>query len=212
MSIASNAFADTVYIRDTLYVPLRGGESSEHRILHRGLKSGTALERLEINDDTGYSRVRTNSGIEGWLQTQYLVEEPVASTQLDSISEQLETLQAQHQQTLLQLHESRDSQDEISETRDTLTAEKENLSQQLQRLKELSANVISIDEENKQMSANQKVLLQQIDELNADNDALSSDRAQDWFLRGAGTLLTGLLLGFWIARRIYRSRNTGGWA
>lgn len=212
MSIASNTFADTVYIRDTLYVPLRGGESSEHRILHRGLKSGTALERLEINDDTGYSRVRTNSGIEGWLQTQYLVEEPVASTQLDSISEQLETLQAQHQQTLLQLRESRDSQDEISETRDTLTAEKENLSQQLQRLKELSANVISIDEENKQMSENQKVLLQQIDELNADNDALSSDRAQDWFLRGAGTLLTGLLLGFWIARRIYHSRNTGGWA
>ncbi len=210
--MAGNALADTVYIRDTLYVPLRGGESSEHRILHRGLKSGTALERLETNDDTGYSRVRTNSGMEGWLQTQYLVEQPIASTQLDSISEQLETLQAQHQQTLLQLRQSRDSQDELSRTRDTLAAETENLSQQLQRLKALSANVISIDEENKRMSENQNVLLQQIEELKSDNEALSSDRAQDWFLRGAGTILTGLLLGFWIARRIYHRRNTGGWA
>ena len=210
--MAGNALADTVYIRDTLYVPLRGGESSEHRILHRGLKSGTALERLETNDDTGYSRVRTNSGMEGWLQTQYLVEQPIANTRLDSISEQLETLQAQHQQTLLQLRQSRDSQDELSRTRDTLAAGTENLSQQLQRLKALSANVISIDEENKRMSENQNVLLQQIEELKSDNEALSSDRAQDWFLRGAGTILTGLLLGFWIARRIYHRRNTGGWA
>ena len=76
--------ADTVYIRDTLYVPLRGGQSTEHRILHRGLRSGTELERLETSEDTGYTRVRTPDGLEGWLQTQYLVEEPIASTRLEA--------------------------------------------------------------------------------------------------------------------------------
>ncbi|MEX1236901.1 MAG: hypothetical protein WD994_01390, partial [Pseudomonadales bacterium] len=43
--------AATVYIRDTLYVPLRGGQSSEYRILHRGVKSGTPLELIEENAD-----------------------------------------------------------------------------------------------------------------------------------------------------------------
>ena len=46
---AQLSFAETVYIRDTLYVPLRGGQSSEHRILHKGIPSGTELELLEVN-------------------------------------------------------------------------------------------------------------------------------------------------------------------
>ena len=62
------SFAETVYIRDTIYVPLRGGQSSEHRILHKGIASGTALELLEVNDDTGFSQVRTASGMQGWIQ------------------------------------------------------------------------------------------------------------------------------------------------
>lgn len=34
--VSQFSFADEVYIRDTLYVPLRGGESTKHRIIHRG--------------------------------------------------------------------------------------------------------------------------------------------------------------------------------
>ena len=41
------ATAKDVYIRDTLYVPLRGGQSTEHRILHRGLRSE---EKAEVAD------------------------------------------------------------------------------------------------------------------------------------------------------------------
>ena len=74
MTISQFSLTDEVYIRDTLYVPLREGESSEHRIIHRGIKSGTALERLKINEQTGYTRVQTGKGLEGWLLTQYLVE------------------------------------------------------------------------------------------------------------------------------------------
>ena len=52
---------------------------------------------------------------------------------------------------------------------------------------------------------------QQIDDLNELTDTLSNDRAQQWFLRGAGAVLIGLLLGFWVARRIYHKRYHGGW-
>ena len=203
--------ADTVYIRDTLYVPLRGGQSTEHRILHRGLKSGTRMERLEINNETGYSRVRTESGLEGWLQNQYLVEEPIASQQLDAVTAELQDLEAQHQQALLRLREITDQHNEIANQLGSTSADKDRLTQELSDITNLAANVIAIDEENKRVAEEQETLLLQIRDLTRANESLQNDDSQQWFLRGAGTVLLGLLFGFWIGRRIYQRRNTGGW-
>jgi SH3 domain protein len=191
LAVSQFSFADEVYIRDTLYVPLRGGESIKHRIIHRGIKSGTPLERLQINEQAGFTRVRTADGLEGWLQTQYLVDEPIASTQLDDMKSEMRSLDTQHQQTLLSLRDAK-------AVKETLTREQENLADQNARLVEdlatittLSSTVIAI--------------------LNELTDALSDDRAQQWFLRGAGAVLIGLLFGFWVGRRVYHKRYNGGW-
>ena len=69
LTVSQFSFADEVYIRDMVYVPLRGGESTKHRIIHRCIRSGTPLERLQVNEETGYTRVRTADGLVGWLQT-----------------------------------------------------------------------------------------------------------------------------------------------
>ena len=205
LTISQFSFADEAYIRDTLYVPLRGGQSSEHRIIHRGIKSGTLLERLETNEQTGYTRVRTSKGLEGWLLTQYLVDEPIASTQLDSVKSELQSLDTKHQQTLLSLKEAK-------EEREVLADQNALLTEDLATITTLSANVVVIDEQNKRLSEERDVLLQKITDLNELTDALSDDRAQQWFLRGAGIILTGLLFGFWLSRRIYHKRDSGGWA
>ena len=211
LASSAAAIADRVYIRDNLYVPLRGGQSSEHRILHRGLRSGTELERLETNEESGYTRVRTEGGLEGWLQTQYLVEEPIAAMQLDDMQAQLEQLEAEHQQTLLRLRELREANEGLTASQGNLTSEKEELTVELAKITELSSNVIAIDEENKQLNEDRETLLDEIARLNKENDELSNDSAQDWFLRGAGTVLLGLLFGVWIGRRIYQRRNNSGW-
>ena len=65
--------AEVVYVRDVIYVPLREGQSSEDRVLHNGLRSGTRLERLTKNTETGNSLVRTKNGMEGWIPNQYLI-------------------------------------------------------------------------------------------------------------------------------------------
>ena len=205
LTISPFSFADEAYIRDTLYVPLRGGESSEHRIIHRGIKSGTPLERLETNEQTGYTRVRTGKGLEGWLLTQYLVDEPIASTQLDIVKSELQSLDTKHQQTLLSLKE-------VKEARKILADQNELLAEDLATITTLSANVVVIDEQNKRLSEERDVLLQKIKNLNELTNALSDDRAQQWFLRGAGVILIGLMFGFWLSRRIYHKRYSGGWA
>ena len=205
LTISPFSFADEAYIRDTLYVPLCGGESSEHRIIHRGIKSGTPLERLETNEQTGYTRVRTGKGLEGWLLTQYLVDEPIASTQLDIVKSELQSLDTKHQQTLLSLKE-------VKEARKVLADQNELLAEDLATITTLSANVVVIDEQNKRLSEERDVLLQKIKNLNEITNALSDDRAQQWFLRGAGVILIGLMFGFWFSRRIYHKRYSGGWA
>ena len=211
LTVSQFSFADEVYIRDMVYVPLRGGESTKHRIIHRGISSGTPLERLQVNEETGYTRVRTADGLEGWLQTQYLVDEPIARTQLDEMKAKVRSLETQHQQTLLSLREIRDAKEALTRKQENLTDQNARLLKELTTITTLSGNVIAIDEQNKQLGEERDVLLQQIEDLNQLTDTLSNDRAQQWFLRGAGAVLIGLLSGFWIARRIYHKRYNGGW-
>ena len=206
------SLADEVYVRDTLYVPLRGGQSTEHRILHRGLRSGTPLERLETNEETGYTQVRTDDGLEGWMQTQYLVDEPIASTQLVDVKSEMLSLGEEHQQTLLSLREEKAAKEALAREQQNLADQNASLVEELETITTLSANVIAIDERNKQLNEDRDALLQEIKDLNELTDALSDDRAQEWFLRGAGTVLVGLLFGFWLGRRIYNKRSSSGWA
>ena len=210
--VSSAASAETVYIRDTLYVPLRGGQSQEHRILHRGLRSGTALERLEENEETGYSRVRTSEGLEGWLQTQYLVEQPIASTRLDDLQAQLDELEARHQQTLLRLREANETGETLSSNTSSLAEANAALQQELDELKALAADVIAINEENQRLKEERDTLQAEIDHLSNRNSSLLDDQTQRWFLTGGGTVLIGLLFGFWVGRRIYQRRSASGWA
>jgi SH3 domain protein len=209
---ARQAAADTVYIRDTLYVPLRGGQSPEYRILHRGLRSGTPVERLETNEETGYTRVRIEDGTVGWLQTQYLVEEPIAADLIGNMTSQLEALEATHQQTLLRLREANEIKTTLASDIASLTQENEQLNHELQQIRTLAADVIAIDEENQRMLEDQDSLLVEIQSLNQQNEALTDDSAMQWFMRGAGVVLISLLLGFLLGRRIYTRRNSGGWA
>jgi len=210
--ISRAATADTVYIRDTLYVPLRGGQSQEHRILHRGLRSGTAVERLEENDETGYTRVRTGEGLEGWLQTQYLVEEPIAATRLEDLQAQLDELEARHQQTLLRLREANEAGEMLTSNSSSLAEANAALQQELDELKSLAADVIAINDENQRLDAARDTLQAEIDHLSNRNSELLDDQTQRWFLTGGGTVLIGLLFGFWVGRRIYQRRSASGWA
>jgi SH3 domain protein len=86
------------------------------------------------------------------------------------------------------------------------------LAEDLATITTLSANVVVIDEQNKRLSEERDILLQEITDLNELTDVLSDDREQQWFLRGAGIILIGLLIGFWLSRRIYHKRDSGGWA
>jgi SH3 domain protein len=208
----ANAKSDTVYIRDILYVPLRDGQSVEYRILHRAVRTGTKLERLESNKDTGYSRVRMSDGLEGWLQSQYLVKDPVARDLLVKVEQELGKLKNRHQQTLIELEEFTSREAYITESNTSLQSKNDALTDELNNLTALAANVIAIDEQNKQFIEEHDSLLNEIDALFVANQSFQDTSNQQWFLRGAGIILVGLLIGFWTSRKLYNKRSSTGWS
>jgi len=202
--------SDTVYIRDTLYVPLRGGQSTEHRILHQGLKSGTELILLETNEESGYSRVETENGLVGWIPSQYLASEPSASEQLAELKIKVEKLEEEKiymsNQLATQSNEHLAAKDTIAKLTTTTTQ----LQAELEAIQNLAASTISIDQRNKELALEQDGLNDQIKVLIESNNELRDLSAQAWLLRGAGIVFFGLFLGFLISRKIY-SRTSSGW-
>jgi SH3 domain protein len=210
LGITNTVLADQVYVRDTLYVQLRGGQSSEHRILHQGIRSGTVLERLEVNEDTGFSRVRTAGGLEGWVQSQYIVTEPIAEDVLDGIKEKLANVEAEYELVREQIRDQQISSQSYLDQIEALKLENTSLKHELATITDLTSNVIAIDQMNEQLQNERELLNQQIDDLAKGISELRDTSNQDWFLRGAGTIMLGLLFGFWVARRVYR-RQTSNW-
>lgn len=206
---SSLASADTVYIRDVIYVPLRGGQSNEHRILHQGIRSGTVLERLETNEDTGFSRVRTSSGLEGWIQNQYLVTEPIARDRLEAMQERLEQLEADYNQANSRLGAEKSTSAENLQQIAALEQDKAALNEELSRITELAADVINIDARNSQLEQELRDLNQQIDDLTVANASLQDETNQTWYMIGAATILAGLLLGMWFGRSLFGRRDSG---
>jgi len=204
------AFADTVYIRDVLYVPLRGGESNEHRILQL-VKSGTKLEQLSSDETSGFSKVKTLSGMEGYLQTQYLVTEPIARDLLDEYQEKVTTTEAAQQRTQLRVSELEESLAKMTMENATLIEQNKTLMEELESITSLAANVIQIDERNELLELENQQLQTETDLIIAQNRALENNQDQQWFLRGGGTVLLGLLFGFWVSRRIYHHKRSDGW-
>jgi len=208
----SNTLAETVYVRDTLYVPLRGGQTTEHRILHRGLKSGTPLELLETNKETGFSRVRTQSNVIGWIKTQYLTEQPIALDALVKLKQEHSALEAEYQQILLRQQSLNTENADLKRSIDGATEKNKTIGRELADITALAADVITINEDNKRLTIERDNLNTEIEDLMRVIRQLNDDENQNWFLLGAGVIFSGLLIGFWIARRLYGRRGNSGWA
>ena len=210
LGITKTVLADQVYAGDTLYIQLRGDQSSEHRILHQGIRSGTVLERLEVNEDTGFSRVCTAGGLEGWVQSQYFVTELIAEDVLDGIKEKLAKMEAKYKVVREQIRDQQIRSQSYLDQIEALKLENTSLKHEPTTITDLVGNIIAIDQINEQLQNERELLNQQIDDLVKGISEYRDTSNQDWFMRGAGTIMLGLLFGFWVAQRVYH-RQTSSW-
>ena len=206
--LTSTLRAETVWISDEFTVPLRSGPSNEHRILHRGLPSGTELQVLGTDSTAGFTHVRTSGDLEGWVDTHYLVKEPIARAQLVAANNKIQALDRQLTQRSESLNELRSSSTEAASTGDRLTARVAELEAELTELKRVSTNVIQEHTRNQELTSLNARLRAEVDDLTEESQRLESNAQQRWLMVGGGLVLGGLLAGVAIKARPRRS----GWS
>jgi SH3 domain protein len=213
--MSTTGHAETLYIRDTLYLPLRAEPLDASELIRKGLKSGTPLESLGELTSNGYRWVRfeedNGNVVEGYIHNQYLVNQPIARTQLETLSASLEAATQEANMARAALSEANTArEDAVAKA----TASQEQLrvaSDDIVRISALSVDAINLAAalDTEQQHARDQAA--EIEALKAQRAALSQDLEQRWFLIGGGVVFSGVLIGFWASRRIYHRGFSRGW-
>jgi len=199
--------AETRWVTDEFEVMMRSGKSTKQSIV-RQLKSGTPLEVLEVDSDSGYTRVRSESGAEGWVLSRYLRSVPTARLRLPDVERKLRESEAQRariSEELAELKQGRRALErEIGELQSTSSSQQS----KLERITRLSADTIQVDQQNTELKKRLAESEQHIERLEAENQQLGSRANREWFLIGGAVLVAGLLLGLILPRISWRKKSS----
>jgi SH3 domain protein len=200
------ARAETNYISDQLEVTLRSGKSTSHSIL-RMLRSGTPVEVLEQDKESGYSLIRAQ-GKEGWVLTRYLMKGPVPRDQLAEAEKKVAELDLENRKLMTAMQSLKDQKGEMEKTNSSMDADYRKVSQELAEIKRTASSALAIDSENKDLKSRLVALERNLQTLQQENESLKDRTARDWFMLGAGVLLIGILAGIVIPRIRWRRKSS----
>jgi len=193
-------------VSDQFEIMLRTGPATTNAI-ERMLASGTELDILERDPETGYSKVRTLAGTEGWVLSRYLMPEPSAREQLQTLTNQLTSASEQGSSMGAQLNAIRREQQNSASQIRTLESEKKNLQTELDEVKRTAANVLAIDSQNQNLQQQLTAFEIQVGALEKENGELASQRTRNWFITGALVLVVGVFLGLVLPRMKWQKRS-----
>jgi len=202
----TNVSAEPGWISDQFEVMLRTGPSTSNAI-ERMLPSGTALEVVERDDESGYSRVRTAAGTEGWVLTRYLMGEPSAREQLTTLTGRLTNANAEGSTLTSQLGAIKGEYDSAKRQIASLEREKQQLENELAEIKRTAANVLAINTQNQELREQLTSAEIAAATLEQQNRELSSQTTRYWFMTGALVLVVGMILGIWLPRVRWQRRS-----
>lgn len=202
------AWAETMWITDEFTVPMRSGPSDGHRIVHRGLASGTELEVLGANAAAEYTHVRAAGGLEGWISSQYLLKHPVAQVQLAAANNRIQALERQLAQRGEALTELKSTSTEAASTGDRLAAQVAKLEAELADVRQVSAGALEEHARTQELASLNARLRAEVDDLTEESQRLENNTEQRWLLIGGALVLGGMLAGVAIKARPRRS----GWS
>ena len=207
LTVAPTANAEETYITENLEIPVRSGESREHRII-RYLKAGTQIEVLQTFG-SGYTKIKDKQGREGFILDRYLEKNPPAFLR----ALRLKTLVAKQKETIRRLRK----------TVEKLTAQSEFSNQSLEEIKNQLAtkesefkeflstagDSITIRTRLLTLETERQALISNNETLIAEKLAIGDDSSKAWFALGALTIAFGWFIGMLMPRmRKTRIDNT----
>lgn len=185
LASTQSTFAQTRYVTDEFEIMLRTGQSGRHEIL-RQLKSGTAVTVLEPG--ANYTKVRLASGIEGWVLSRYLSNQPSGRDRIAAYQKKYDDLKSSFDKKIEQ--------------------EKVALNNEISRLKRIAKKPLELQRENDQLKAQLEEEKQAYLALQAESEILKSPyKDRQWFVTGALVVVGSMLLGILLTRISWQKRK-----
>ena len=204
--LASTESAVPAWVTDQFEITLRSGPSTSNAI-QLMVGSGTAMDVLERDADSGYTQVRTQRGTEGWEITRYKMNEASAREQLERLTGQLTNATSRGSSLNSQLAAIKGEHDAAKRQITTLEREKAAVEKELADLKRTAANVLSINQQNESLMEQLAAAPIRADSLEQENRQLSSQTTRYWFMSGGLVLLVGIILGIWMQSIRWQRRS-----
>ncbi len=202
----SSAHAAPAWVSDEFEIMLRSGPSTSNAI-ELMISSGLRLEVLERDAASGYSRVSTPGGTEGWVLTRYLMREQSAREQLLNLTSRLTNANTRGTSLDSQLAAVRNEHDTATQRVVALETEKTTLESELAEIRRTAANVINISEQNRSLLDEVASVEIRAATLEQENRQLSAQTTRYWFMSGALVLVIGIILGIWLPRVRWQRRT-----
>jgi SH3 domain protein len=203
---SASAVAQSAWVSDEFEVTLRTGPSTSNAI-QLMVTSGTELTILEEDADAGYTKVRTNGGTEGWVLTRYLMAEPSAREQLETLSQQLTSANSEGASMATQLSGIRAEYDNANRKISDLERSNADLQSKLDDITEKSANTIAIDKQNQNLQQQLTDAEIKVSVLEQEKEQLVGQSNRNWFITGALVVFGGVLLGLILPRMKFQRRS-----
>ena len=211
LALCTTARAETLYVSDQLRIPLRSGDTMQHRII-KFLKSGTRLEVQERNADGSYYRVVVaGSDKTGWVKAADLMPEPGARAQLAALNKRLAILKDDARAKNKTIAELKSTIAGLREQNNKLDTFGQNKSRELAELKKVAARPVQLARANMQLESELAEVKRELERAMAENARLGDNSAREWFMIGGGVALISLFFGLVIPNiRWRRKKDTWG--
>lgn len=178
LASSQSIYAVTKYVSDEFEIMLRTGQSTQHEI-RRQIKSGTALEVLQVGD--GYTQVRMQNGMEGWVLTRYLMDQPSGRERLAVLEKRHEKLKTKFDQAVAE--------------------EKASMQKEIARLKDIAKRPLELQRENDELKAQLEQEKIRYQTLATESEVLKSPlKDRQWFTRGAIVVVLSMIFGIVLTR------------
>ena len=199
--------AETRYVTDSFSITMRTGPATDRKIV-KSPKSGVKMELIEEDADSGYSHVRLESGLEGWVLSRYLIDQPTAKSRLAIADRKVKTLQEKVKELNDKLNITSKSKSGFEKDTDRLTKGNSKLKKELAHIKEIASNQIAINADNKKLQEQVLSLKRNMQTVQQENMGLQDRSARDWFLIGAGVCIAGVILGLVLPNVRFRRKQS----
>lgn len=207
LSVLGYAQAETRFVTDQCSAPMRKGESIKYKIA-RMLPSGTKLDVIGGSDKSGYTKVRAEDGLVGYVATTELQADAAARDSLAAMEAKLAELQQAPDALTSKLSRLQSEHQDLTATHQQLTQDRNRLEQELATLRSASANVVEVTRDRTELRKRVAELTRQTAELEQQNRDLSLQTNQRWFLIGSAVVGGGILIGLILPNLRFRRRKS----